>query len=95
MKKALLILISTFVVLTALSAVFMEEELTAEQFGFVGDLKSVRVEIARLGAELLVSEPETLSFSESGLLIASERSSMKIIYVYDDLTARQEGILRR
>ncbi len=94
MKKALLIFISTFVVLTALSAVFMEEELTAEQFGFVGDLKSVRVEIARLGAQLLVSEPETLSFSESGLLIASERSSMKIIYVYDefDRLVRKEFI---
>jgi hypothetical protein len=84
MRKAFLIALSFFVILSLHFAVFMEEELSATQFGFSGKVHTVQIEIAKLGAELLISDPETLTFNEKGFLISRETEEVKIEYFYDD-----------
>jgi len=84
MRKVFVIALSFFVLLSSLFAVFMEEDLSVLQFGFSGNVRTVQIEIAKLGAELLISDPETLTFNEKGFLISRETEEVKIEYFYDD-----------
>ncbi|MBN2252758.1 MAG: hypothetical protein JW701_03610 [Kosmotogaceae bacterium] len=84
MRRMILMVVLLVVSLSTVAAVFMEEELTARQFGFSGKVHTAKIEIVKLGAELMVSDPETITFNEAGLVISRETEGVKTKYIYDD-----------
>jgi len=85
MRKIIVIIVLLVVSLSTLVGVFMEEELTAQQFGFSGKVNTAKIEIVKLGAELMVSDPEILTFNQAGFMISRETEGGKTEYKYDDL----------
>jgi len=85
MRKIIVIIVLLVVSIGTLMGVFMEEELTAQQFGFSGEVNTVKIEIVKLGAELMISDPEILTFNRAGFLVSRETDGARTKYTYDDL----------
>lgn len=69
--------------LTVLASVPTEEPLTREQFGVIGEVHTVVVEIKSLGQQVFSSEIIELVFDEDGYIVSQQVGDVLATYYYD------------
>ena len=68
----------------AFSFVPLEEPITLGQFGFVDDVKTVKVKITPIGAQTPESQSYELTFDENGFITSQNMGEIAVEYRYDD-----------
>jgi len=82
--RRVFLFLSLLSVCMAFSFVPLEEPITLGQFGFVDDVKTVKVKITPIGAQTPESQSYELTFDENGFITSQNMGEIAVEYRYDD-----------